>query len=63
MIICLERDAVCLHVVPLVQLHPQTPSSLASFKSRLVLPVIKLSGGVLVWLSAWSEVRTCTQPS
>jgi len=23
----------------------------------------KLSGGVLVWLSAWSEVQTCIQPS
>jgi len=23
----------------------------------------KLSGGVLVWLSAWSEVQTCIWPS
>jgi len=23
----------------------------------------KLSGGVLAWLSAWSEVQTCTRPS
>jgi len=23
----------------------------------------KLSGGVLAWLSVWSEVQTCTQPS
>jgi len=23
----------------------------------------KLSGGVLVWLSDWSEVQTCTWPS
>ena len=23
----------------------------------------KLSGGVLVWLSVWSEVRTCIWPS
>jgi len=23
----------------------------------------KLSGGVLEWLSIWSEVQTCTQPS
>ena len=23
----------------------------------------KLSGGVLAWLSAWSEVQTCIQPS
>ena len=24
---------------------------------------IKLSGGVLVWLSVWSEVQTCIWPS
>jgi len=23
----------------------------------------KLSGGVLVWLSVWSEVQTCVRPS
>ena len=23
----------------------------------------KLSGGVLAWLSAWSEVQTCVRPS
>jgi len=23
----------------------------------------KLSGGVLAWLSVWSEVQTCMQPS
>ena len=38
MVICLERDVDCLHMVQLLPLHPQTPSSLASFKSRLVLP-------------------------
>ena len=32
-VICLERGAVCLHMV-----HPKTPTSLASLKSRLVLP-------------------------
>jgi len=39
-VICLERGAVCLHMVQLMPLHPKTPtpSSLASFKSRLVLP-------------------------
>jgi len=36
--ICLERGADCLRMVQLMPLHPQTPSSLASFKSRLVLP-------------------------
>jgi len=32
------RGAGCLHMVQLMPLHPKTPSSLASFKSRLVLP-------------------------
>ena len=37
-VICLERGVDCLHMVQLMPLHPQTPSSLTSFKSRLVLP-------------------------
>jgi len=37
-VICLECGADCLHMVQLMPLHPKTPSSLASFKSRLVLP-------------------------
>jgi len=34
-VICLGRGADCLHMV---QQMPKTPSSLASFRSRLVLP-------------------------
>ena len=34
----LERGAVCLCMVQLMPLHPKTPPSFASFKSRLVLP-------------------------
>ena len=37
-VICLERGADCLHMVQLMPLHSKPPSSLASFKSRLVLP-------------------------
>ena len=37
-VICLQRGANCLHIVQLMPLHPETPSPLASFKSRLVLP-------------------------
>ena len=39
MVISLDRDADCLHIimVKLMPLHPKTQSSLASFKSRLVL--------------------------
>jgi len=34
----LERGADCLHIAQLMPLHLRTPSSRASFKSRLVLP-------------------------
>jgi len=34
---CLDRGADCLHMVHLMPLHPKTPSSLTSFKSRLVV--------------------------
>ena len=37
-VICLQRGADCFHMVQLMPLHPQTPSSVASVKSRLVLP-------------------------
>jgi len=37
-VICLEQGAGCLHMVQLMPLHPRTPSSLVSFKSRVVLP-------------------------
>jgi len=37
-VICLESGADCLHMVQLMPLRPEPPSSLASFKSRLVLP-------------------------
>jgi len=36
-VICLERGADCI-IVQLMSMHPKTPTSLASFKSRLVLP-------------------------
>jgi len=37
-VICLDRGAGCFHMVHLMPLHPKTPSSLASFNARLVLP-------------------------
>jgi len=37
-VVCLQRGADCLHMVQLMPLHPETQSSLASFKSRRVLP-------------------------
>ena len=38
LVTCLKRGADCLHMVQLMPMHPKTPSSLASFKSRLVFP-------------------------
>ena len=38
MVICQKRGADCLHMVQLMPLNPRTPSSLASIKSRQVLP-------------------------
>ena len=38
-VICLEWGTDCLHMVQLMPLHSKSPSSLASFKSRLVLPL------------------------
>ena len=41
MSLCLQRGADCLHMVQLMPLHPKTPSmptTLASFKSRQILP-------------------------
>ena len=38
MVICLDRGADCLPMVQLMSLNPKAPSSLASLKSRLVLP-------------------------
>jgi len=36
-VICLEQGTDFLHMVQLMPLHPRTPPSFASFKSRLVL--------------------------
>ena len=40
-VICLERGADCSHMAQLMPLHPKTPSSLATFESRVVLPFWK----------------------
>ena len=40
MFIRLKRGADCLDMVQLMPVHLKTPSSLASFKSRLVLPFL-----------------------
>jgi len=38
MVVCLVQGVDCSLMVQLMPLHPKTPSSHASFKSRLVLP-------------------------
>ena len=47
MVICLKQGADCLHIVQLMPLHPQTPSSLVSFKSRLVFTARCYASAVL----------------
>ena len=60
--ICLERGADCLHIVQMMPLHPKTPSSLASFKSRLALPFwfrlnqVVLEKTPLNWCSSGSSL-------
>ena len=38
-------------------------SALTLLAGRGIRPVENLSGGVLAWLSVWSEVQTCILPS
>jgi len=38
-----------------------TTRGLCNFRGDLLFK--KLSGGVLAWLSVWSKMQTCTQPS
>ena len=59
MVICPERGADCFHIVQLMPLPSQNPSSLDSFKSRLVLPFwYRLTRVVLEkrQLNGWSVV-------
>jgi len=62
-VIYLERGADCLHIVQLMPLHPKTPSSLASFKSRLVfiflVPAHAGSPGKMVVKRACVYVCVC----
>ena len=55
-VICLEWGADCLHMVQLMSLHPRTASSLASFKSRLVL-LLLLSVLWRCWLGGRKGIR------
>ena len=45
-----------------------TPTAISALTLLLggrkgIWPVKKLSGGVLAWLSVWTEVQTCIWPS
>ena len=53
-VICLEQGADCLHMVQLMPLPSQTPSSPASFKSRLVLPFWHRLTQVVVEKRPWN---------
>jgi len=67
-VICLERGEDCLHMVQLMPLHPKTPSSLALFKSRLVLTFLDvprhfLSALVSEWIfeDKWHIILASTE--
>ena len=53
--------AVCLLVVVAVEFSFSALTLLVGWQEGH--PVKKLSGGVLAWLSVWSEVQTCIWPS
>ena len=78
MVICLGRDACCfcLSCGPAnatATLHAEILSSvyLCAFRALTLLvgrdeghlACKTLSGGVLAWLSVWSQVQTCIWPS
>jgi len=63
----MSNRPMCVQSMPLIHLH----SNNCDFNALTLLvgwqeghPVCKkLSGGVLAWLSVWSEVQTCIWPS
>jgi len=57
---CLQRGAYCLHMVQLMPLHPKTPSSLAWFKSRLVLPFLYWITQVVVEKRPLNGCNSCS---
>jgi len=63
------RCARCCLLFLLLIIRPHSIAFAFSASTLLVgrqeghLACKKLSGGVLAWLSVWSEVRTCIQPS
>ena len=67
-VICLERGADCLHVVQLMPLPSRNPISLASFKSRLDLPLwyrltqVVLEKRLLKWCCSSTSVAVVAPP-
>jgi len=59
-VVCLEQSADGLLMVQLMTLHPKILSSLASFKSRLVLPLWYLLTQVVL---EKKSLNTCSNSS
>jgi len=59
-VICLERRLDYLHMVQLMPLHPRTPPSLASFKSRLVFTARCYASAVLAMGLCLSITSRCS---
>jgi len=64
-LICYNRDFVCIHLSVFYICIPFAFSALTLLVGRQEgHPACKeLSGGVLAWLSVWSEMQTCIWPS
>ena len=58
-----ELDTVSLLCISSTVLYPSVLWRCWLGGRKGIWPVKKLSGGVLVWLSVWSEVHTCIWPS
>ena len=61
-VICLEWGTDCLHMAQLMPLHPKTPPSLVSFKSRLVFTARCYASAVLA-MALCLSVRPSVRPS
>jgi len=55
-VICLKRGADCLHMVQLMPLHPNTPSSHASFESMTCSIFLGIGLPRLSWKMASKRV-------
>ena len=59
----LPRVSSVNYLIPVFVTSAFSALTLLVGRQEGIRPVKKLSGGVLAWLSVWSEVQTCIWPS